>query len=268
MAIGAVLVPAFDVKGVGHAVKAALPFVDAFGAQLIVAHVRERYPSGYVAEYYWHTSVVNEFEDGRKRRAEDIKTAAVEAIGSRESSWIEPEGSEETTYGVVARTADVIVAPPPGVCDTTYAESLLQSILVGSGRPVFIAPEGAAPAITKSYLVGWNGSVEAGRAIAVARPLLEAAEKVTIVSVGDVEGAAADAAGVADALAKSGVNAVGLNAEKRGSVTETLQAVAGDFGADALLLGGYSHSRLRERVLGGVTRRVIEKPPMPVILVH
>ena len=70
MAIGTVIVPAFDPKGVQQAVSAALPFVESQGAHLVGLHLRERYPASQVPEYNWHAAVLKEFEAGVAARAD------------------------------------------------------------------------------------------------------------------------------------------------------------------------------------------------------
>ncbi|NNU17567.1 universal stress protein [Parvularcula sp. ZS-1/3] len=268
MTIGTVLVPAFDDKGIRHAVRAAMPFVQKLRASLNVLHVRERYPAAHVAEYYWHTEVLKEFAEKVAQRAQELRVAAEEAAGRSDFTWLQPEGVEEADFGPASRMADLIVAPPPNVCGRPDAQSLVEQLMIGSGRPVLLTPEDAEPRVPSSYLVGWNGSIEATRALAAARPLLETAKRVTVVSVGEIDRPAPDASVIAEALNNAGIKAEGRTVGKIGTVTETLKGEASEAGADVLLLGAYSHSRLRERVLGGVTRKTIRQPFMPTLLVH
>lgn len=268
MGVGAVLIPAFDLKGAQAAAKAALPFAERFSAQLQVLHVRERYPADHVAEYYWHENVVSQFKEGVKRRAEEIRAAVMTVLDGRDADWMELEGDEFSAYGTRARAADLVVAPSIAFCARSNAGRIIENLVLQCGRPVFFPGEDAAAKTPESYLVGWNGSLEATRAIAIARPLLEAAADVFVVSVGDLGDGVPDAGAVAAGLSRAGINAQGRAVENRGSVTETLRQEAKTSGADTLLLGGYSHARLLERVLGGVTQSVIRKPPLPSILVH
>lgn len=268
MTIGTVFVPAFDEQGVRHTAPYARLFARAFTASLHLAHVRDPLPPAQLAEFYWDASVVEQFRENTARRAEAIRQEAASAIGADAFAWQLTDGLEEDLYGPQARLADLIIAPAPSQCSRQDAHRLVENLLVGCAKPVFMTPNPADEAIPQSYLVGWNGSVEAARALSVARPLLEAAKKVTIMSVGDISKSAPDATAAAEALTRSGIPAEGKTVKKHTSVTQTLVDEASTLGADALLLGGYSHSRLVERVLGGVTRKIISQPPMPVVLVH
>ncbi|MGF1543999.1 MAG: hypothetical protein ACFB00_05805 [Parvularculaceae bacterium] len=268
MNIGTVFVPAFDISGVEHAAKAALPFVKASNARLRFGHVKERFPTGHIAEHYWHESVVAKFKEDVRLRAEQLRAAATQSVGAHDYEWKEIDDFEEDAYGPMARAADLVVAPAPAQCGREDAARLLENLLVSCGRPVCIAPSGAEPKAIQSYLIGWNGSVEATRAIAAAHPLLTAAKKVLVVSVGEIDGSAPRAEDIAESLTRSGVAADGKTVQKNGSVTDTLTSEAAAAGLDALLLGAYSHSRLMERVLGGVTRRLVKDPSMPIVFVH
>lgn len=268
MTIGTLFIPAFESKAMGYCIKAALPFMDRFDAKLVISHVKERYPIGHAAEYYWHESAIKEFNEGRDRRAQEIRTTIDKAIGSREFHWEEIEGDEEVSYGELGRNADLIIAPSPQISDRRDTDHLIGNILTSSGRPVLILPENTNYHTPKSIVVGWNGSVEAARAISVAHPFLQAAESVTIIWVGEPYSTALYPQRVADALKRLGINAKAEVVKKNESTLDCLHEKAKKIGADTLLLGGYSHNRLRERIFGGVTQRVINTPPMPCILVH
>ncbi|ADM09539.1 universal stress protein family protein [Parvularcula bermudensis HTCC2503] len=268
MAIGTVIVPAFDPKGVQQAVSAALPFVESQGAHLVGLHLRERYPASQVPEYNWHAAVLKEFEAGVAARADEIRHAFEVAKGSADATWLQPEGSEGLDFGPALRAADLIVVPSPKCCDRPDAAGLIEDILIGSGRPVLLAPGTVPPAVPKSYLIGWNGSLEAASAVAVARPLLDLAERVSVVSVGRVTGLVPTAEAVADTLRRGGIAAEVTMLDKKGSVMETLRSEAAAADIDTLLVGAYSHSRIRERVLGGVTRHTVTDPFMRTLLVH
>ncbi|MEE4213117.1 MAG: universal stress protein [Parvularcula sp.] len=268
MPLGTILVPAFDQKGLEEAVAAALPFAKATKAEITGLHIRARHPSAQVAEYYWATSVMKEFEENVRRRADAMRKTFEEAVGGP-CDWLQPEGSEEVDYGVAARAADLIVAPSPESCDRPDAADLLETLLITSGRPVLISPPKEAPRVPSSYLIGWNGSLEAARAISVARPLLELAGRATVLSIGQLPGRAPDAAAVAATLSRGGIKAKGVALPKTdGSVVKALTREAEERGAEALLLGAYSHSRLRERILGGVTRKSVLNAGMATVLVH
>lgn len=268
MTLGQIFIPAFDRQGVQYAFRAARPFADQLGASLVVMHVREAVPLGPAAGDFAHPSLMAQFEEKVAHRAKQIHDAAVEAAKGTPFNWFECDGLEDYDYGTSARVADLIVVPCPSGCSRPDADRLIESLLIGSGRPVFILPKDQEPAAPQSFLVGWNGSLEISRALAVTRPLLEDAEAVTVLSVGGTNNSVPEASAAAHALRQSNIAAKAKMVDKSGSVTDTLIAEAKQADADALVLGAYSHSRLRERVLGGVTRSTIREPKMPTILVH
>jgi nucleotide-binding universal stress UspA family protein len=232
--------------------------------------VRERSPVASVAEFYAHTPLLAEFETAANDRAEAMRAAFEEAAASVvRREFLVSEGNEGVDLAPAARTADLVVCPAPAACERRDGARLIESVLVGCSRPVLVTGEGAGAGLPRRVLIAWNGSVEAARAVAVARPLLSLAGSVAVASVGPVEAGAPGPEEVAEALARSGIEAAGRTLAKQDrSVSETLAAHARDEGCDALLLGAYSHSRLQQRVFGGVTRRAVEKPALPTIMVH
>jgi nucleotide-binding universal stress UspA family protein len=139
---------------------------------------------------------------------------------------------------------------------------------------VLVVPKiGALSPIGKTVMVCWNASRESARAATDALPLLHAAEKV-IVLVIDPE-ISADGHGqepgadVALWLARHGVKVtVQRDVAADAKVGETILSRAADFGADLIVMGIYGHSRLREFVLGGASRTLLESMTVPVLMSH
>lgn len=152
---------------------------------------------------------------------------------------------------------------------------LAEDVLLQSGRPLLVLPYAgertAAPA--NRILVGWNGSREAARAMQDALPLLCKAASVEVavfetpedvdVEHGDVPGA-----DIGLWLARHGVKVDVRYVATGISAGEALLSHAADMGAELIVAGGYGHARLREAVLGGVTRTLLRSAPVPVLLSH
>jgi nucleotide-binding universal stress UspA family protein len=159
------------------------------------------------------------------------------------------------------RYHDLCVLPGGGERERSVAEA----VLFGSGRPVVIFdPQATAPLTRLDHVVvGWDGGRAAARAVADGLPLLKAARTVSLVTVAD-DASADDANALARHLARHEIEAraVALPGDPVARLLETARQ------ADLLLMGAYGHSRLREAVLGGVTRRVLCKPPTTVLLSH
>jgi nucleotide-binding universal stress UspA family protein len=172
-----------------------------------------------------------------------------------------------------ARSADTFVAlRPSGVPEE--AQHIVESVLFGSGRHVFLVPPGERREMRfDNILLAWNGSREAARALVEARPILREAQSVTICVVDDDEpvvGARVPlGADVKRHLKHHGIDAA-LNRLRshKSDVAETLIAETQRQKADLLVMGGYGHSRLREWLLGGVTYELLQRAPIPLLVAH
>jgi nucleotide-binding universal stress UspA family protein len=146
-----------------------------------------------------------------------------------------------------------------------------EEVVLACGRPVLIVPyAGHVDRIGENAIVAWNSSREAARAIQDALPLLSVSASVTVLLVNPEEDADIEAAdNLAVHLTRHGLNAKKLVVrEEILAVSDTVLAQVAKLGADLLVMGAYSHSRLREMVLGGVTRDVLRNMSVPVLMAH
>ncbi|WP_432262203.1 universal stress protein [Cupriavidus sp. TMH.W2] len=175
-----------------------------------------------------------------------------------------------------AREAGLIVS---GQYDADNAEGpvarqLLEALLLESGRPTLVVPcAGVFPSVGARVLVAWNGSRESARAVHDALPLVAGARACMLSAGNGAREPRADATPVSHAvrlLERRGVS-VEVAHGPGGSdlaVGELILSRASDFGADLVVMGAYGHGRLRELVLGGVTRLVLESMTVPVLFSH
>ena len=161
----------------------------------------------------------------------------------------------------------VLQQPDPAGTET---DDLIEVVLFGSGRPVLIVPAHQGGSQLRTVLIAWDEGRPAARAVADALPLLALAERVEVVTVGDLRGdRTRDSGHLVRHLARHGIEAHMTNlARKQGSAASMLLSHAADLKADLIVMGGYGHSRLREIVLGGTTRRILQTMTVPVLMAH
>lgn len=190
--------------------------------------------------------------------------------------WRFVEGNAAHTITLHARYADMTILGQQDPRDDRVSSwtHVLESTLLGSGRPLLVVPHaGQFETVGRRALVGWNARREAARAIHDALPLLHGAESVTVLSI-DAEppqGAGNDP--VAEDITRHLIRH-GLPATTRSTCSDRLDPAtlmlnfAADLGSDLIVIGGYGHSRIREIVLGGMTRTLLQHAPIPVLLSH
>jgi len=170
-----------------------------------------------------------------------------------------------------ARTADVLVAMRPNG-SSQEPENLVESVLFGTGRHLFLVPDRKDAATTfDRVMIAWNGSREAARAVSEARPYLLKAETVNIVIVDDREPAEEQAVlgkDLAEHLLHHGIAAEVHRVMNEGGIGSTLIAECKRVKPDLVVMGGYGHSRLREWLLGGATYEMMHDSPAPLLIAH
>ena len=176
-------------------------------------------------------------------------------------------GREEDLVAQQARLADLTVVPHPEAGEDVSSSDALHAVLFDSGRPVLLSPQVAPATVGTRICLGWNGTAESASAVSAAIPWLKRADAVRILSADGYQRRGPAAPELAAYLALHEVEAdIVMFQPSGGAVGAGLLAAARDFGCDLLAMGAYSHSRLRQLILGGVTRHVLERANLPVMM--
>jgi nucleotide-binding universal stress UspA family protein len=196
--------------------------------------------------------------------------AAAEKAGIQHESYLEkcPTFAVPDLLVQYARLRDLTIVPVPESFDQWYAES----VIFGSGRPTLVLPERPSRLFELgTAVVAWDFSRTAARAVSDALPLLEKAKKVRVVTVANEK--KLDSKHSSEALAKNlarhGIDVVLDRIDAKGErIGDVLEGYTASHQADLLVMGAYGNARWREFILGGATKSLLSKPPLPILFSH
>jgi nucleotide-binding universal stress UspA family protein len=213
-------------------------------------------------------AALREHADTALARFEQIASSMGVASYERRLVNDEPEGG----LALQARYADLVVVsqPDPNDACSRLNPGLPAYVMLTSGRPVLVVPHsGSVARIGSRVLLAWDASREASRAVAAALPLLRAAAEVHVVIFNPgVEHGQQPGADIAQYLARHQVKVQVAVHQSSIEIGEALLSVAADLQSDLIVMGGYGHTRLRELVMGGVTKTMLRSMTAPVLMVH
>lgn len=199
-------------------------------------------------------------------------TLAATPVGSVPSAaWQVEAGDAPQSLAAHGRIADLTVLgrardeEKPGLY-------LLETVLLQTGRPLLIASETVRKSVGRHIAIAWKDSAEAARAVAAALPLLARAETVTVLAVQESSDTSSDS-NSGERLRRAlrwhnPATALRIVPRTNDDPVEALLSVVEANGTDLLVMGGYSHSRMREAMFGGFTRRVLLAAGLPVLMAH
>ncbi len=213
-----------------------------------------------------------------RRRSDAIALAFKNSIAAEGPLSSEVRPSDDPTVDALVRhghTSDLVVLGQDGADDhrDTTPHRLVDPVLLALGRPVLVLPSvGTVSDMPRHALVGWDGSRAAAVALGAAIPVLRGADRVTLVSLRHPGDAAAPPDWqIPELLAflhRHGVRAAAESDVVETGLADALLSRVADYGADLLVVGAYGHGRLRERVLGGVTRQLLAEMTVPLLTAH
>jgi nucleotide-binding universal stress UspA family protein len=193
-----------------------------------------------------------------------------ETTESLSFGWLDDAAEGEGFIGSYGRVFDVIVMKRRDERSGPIHDRAIESGLFESGRPILLSPPSPPQQIATNVLIAWNCSTEQARAIALAMPLLQKADRITVLTViGGTGVPGPSAEQLIRYLHRNGIIAKPMRVELDGRNTgEAILATAQSLGCDLLIKGAYTQSRLRQWIFGGATQHVLGNAALPVLLAN
>ena len=233
--------------------------------------------SAAVAPINWYAAERDKIaRDARERFAHACEVIGIPIVSANSepgtaltASWREAEGSYAEIAVQRAIAFDLVVAASANVMESLM--DIAEQSLLQTRRPVLLAPSHLETDLTDSAMIAWDESPECWHAVSAALPFLHLAKSVKVISVDRDASRRKDSQ--AEVLAYLNCHGIGATVQvvppHLRSVGDTLLTAAAEHDAGLLVMGAYSHSRLREMLLGGATRHILKNAATrPVLLAH
>jgi nucleotide-binding universal stress UspA family protein len=279
-----ILLPLVDDDSAASATETAYMIAQRFGSYIEGMFVRAPMPtmshgpipSHFLGQYrdFWDHNA----ERARQRFAAFMNTHNVPfreiAVRSDQPTawWSEREGERDAVIGTYGRLFGLIVIcrTPPEVSPDWMGAC--EAALFYSGRPVIVSSGRVPETVGETIVVAWNGSTETARTLALGWPILRGARAIHVLSVAGASGgmvAGPSGEEVAAHLVRDGLNATARTVPAKGrSAATALLAEARALGADLLVKGAFTRSRLQQMIFGGTTRQILAESDIPVLIAH
>lgn len=263
----------------GRRVDAAVALATRFNCPLTGAFLRStRLPDYMFADAVtpMPQDVLDAYLREQMREIEGVSNQARETFRAHlgrdpiTTRWLDVDAENDEQFIHCAKRHDLTIMPPeitPAFTDTIVSSA---QVAMRCGGPVLILKHGGYPIpFGRKVLIAWNDSREATRAIRDAWPLLQTAEEIHILKASQHGEATLD--GLMIRLMRDHhcpQPHLHVDRNEDTPVEDLIRLHVGRTGADLVVLGLYGHSRLRELVLGGVSRSLLADPPMPLFVSH
>ncbi|MBL8687050.1 MAG: universal stress protein [Alphaproteobacteria bacterium] len=249
-------------------------------AQLQILHVkpdtRDMLPiigdgmSGLAIEQMITSVLQSADERAKKAKATADKIIAEQSKGMQITFQL-IQGSEANVWALAGRFADLIIFSRPGSNNAIMANGGVDAILFETGHPTLMIPpvkrDVTKQDITSQPVIAWNGSAQAARAVSWSLPFLQKSTMVTILN--GTTNAEIGPARLSKWLAAHGIKTTVKNFDQGSrTIGSALLEEAGLVGGTMIVMGAYGHSRLRQFILGGATRELLQTASLPILLAH
>jgi nucleotide-binding universal stress UspA family protein len=267
-----------DSPGCAGRLAVAIDLARAYEAHLTGLHVAADpiLPGGVSGELPAH--FLTALEEQTEQRSQAVmaqfsETVAKSGLATDGRAVRGPAAEVANIVSLHARYTDLVILgqtePEPS---NDSGEHLAEDVILSSGRPALVVPYiGAGKSMGRRVLVAWDAGREAARAVNDALPFLKRADKVAVLIINPDQGdhGPEPGADIALHLARHGVRAEAqhLTADDLSTANALLSRLV-DLDIDLLVMGAYGHSRLREWILGGVTKEIFRQMTVPVLMSH
>ena len=233
-------------------------------------------PIDMVSGLAWH--VDEKADEDARRQSHAIFTRFVEANGLKQTAadmvepgfgWHPKAPAGDAFLASHGRLFDLIVLGRPMAGKAVPSMATLEAVLFETGRPLLIAPPVAPKTLGDTVVIAWNGASETARTVAFAAPFLRKAKKIIVLTIEGwaVQGPSGEQLALALRRNEVAAQAVHIPASRRSS-GEAILAEAEARGADLLIKGAYTQSRLRQMIFGGATAHVLAAATLPVFMAN
>lgn len=278
-----ILVPFYDDDIAHSALKAACLVADRFDSYVEGLFVM-RPPQIFDGEgIALAGSYMTQLKEEGRRLADSARERFVAAIDARglprgdvdsppdepSAGWRETEGLEGQVVGDYGRLFDLLVVGRNFGQPWLDWSVMCEAALFESGRPVLVTPGSTSSSLGERVVVAWNGSTETARCIALSMPFLLRAQSVVVLTVEGWGVPGPSAEQMTAHLVRNTIPATTRRVEPEGrSVGEAILQECAALGADLMVKGAYTHSRLRQLVFGGATRHLLANSDVPLLMAH
>ncbi len=282
MTIARILLAAPGTEGGRAAIETALLLARRFGAHVEAVNVRRNprdavafMTEGMTGAVIEEIVATAERDIGRlaAKAAADLKEeaerlgVATERSGEGSAVFRQETGREDEVIAEQGRLSDLVVAPRPA--GDAREEVVAEAVLMESGSGLLLVPPDGASDLTGNAAIAWNGSAEAARAVHRALPLLKQSHEVAIMAPeeGSMRGPGPDRLAAYLALHDIHCHVHRLPTNWT-NIGETLTATAREESASFIVMGAFSQGKLRQLILGGATRFMLNRAELPVLFTH
>jgi nucleotide-binding universal stress UspA family protein len=268
------LVPIEDHSTIGEVIETAAIAADLFGATVNGVPLRTLQFQVVGAEPIVAVSFPPADQDDSEaiaaaRKIFDTRTQNRSSSGPAKFSWHGNGAVDDISLGSMARVYDLTVVGRPSSDDGGARMATLESVLFDGGRPILIAPPRMPQPFGKKIVISWNCSTEAARTLAFAMPLLQKAERVSVLTVEEAVVSGPSGADVCANLELNGITASEHTVSAKGSRPgAVILEQAKELGCDLLVKSAYTQSRLRQMIFGGATSHILANADLPVFMAN